>query len=152
MLTKPFVIVTYFINLVKKQIKQLNIMKKIILIFAVIFSTASLSAQDCKKSCEGKKDAFVLEDGLIKTTLFHDNGNVAQTGYYTEDNKLQGEWNSYDLYGNKTAIAKYNEGDKVGTWLFYQGENLKEVSYVDSRIAEVKTWKIEDTRVVSNRP
>lgn len=127
-------------------------MKKFILIFTVILSASTLYAQDCKKSCEGKQDKFVLENGLIKATLFHYNGKVAQKGFYTEDNKLQGEWISFDTDGNRTAVAQYDAGNKVGTWLFYQGEDMKEVIYTDSRISKVKTWKITDTRVVNNRP
>ena len=85
----------------------------------------------------------------MQATLFHDNGLVAQTGFYTKDGKLQGEWNSFDVDGNKTATAYYNEGNKVGTWTFYNGNEMKKVDYSDSRIAQIKTWKVTDTRVVS---
>ena len=127
-------------------------MKKYILIMVVILSASSMYAQDCKETCKGKQDKFVLENGLIRATLYHDNGVVAQKGFYTKDNKLQGEWISFDKEGNKTAVAQYENGAKTGTWLFYQGDIMKEVSYSDSRISEVNTWKISDTRVVSNRP
>ncbi|MBT8262113.1 MAG: nicotinic acid mononucleotide adenyltransferase [Bacteroidia bacterium] len=122
-------------------------MKRIIALLVIVIAANTSFAQECKKTC--KKDAYVLADGLIEATLYHDNGVIAQTGYYTEDNTLQGEWISYDAQGNKTAVAQYDNGEKVGTWLFYQGENMKEVTYSDSKIAEVKTWKIKDSRVVS---
>ena len=89
---------------------------------------------------------------LLKPTLYHENGAVAQTGFYTEDNKLQGEWISYDVKGNKTAVAQYDNGNKVGTWIFYQGNNKKEVTYTDSRISKVNTWEKTGTQVVTNKP
>lgn len=124
-------------------------MKKIVLLLLVIFSTNAVIAQSCKKSC---KDKFVINNGLIEATLYHDNGTVAQTGFYTKENKLQGEWTSYDAQGNKTAVAYYDNGAKTGSWKFYQGNTLREVSYSDSKIAEVKTWKMTNSRVVSNNP
>jgi antitoxin component YwqK of YwqJK toxin-antitoxin module len=124
-------------------------MKRMIALLVIVIAANTTFAQECKKTC--KKNAYELADGLIKATLYHDNGAIAQTGYYTEDNKLQGEWMSFDAEGNKTAVAQYDHGKKVGTWLFYQGETMKEVTYADSRVAEVKTWKIKESRIVSYR-
>lgn len=128
-------------------------MKKLIFALLVVFAAGSITAQACMKTCEmtcAKKDKFVMNNGLIEATLFHDNGTVAQTGYYTKDNKLQGEWISFDVNGNKTAIGTYENGVKVGTWSFFQGNDKKEVSYDNSKITEVKTWSLNDTRIVSN--
>ncbi|MBT8181324.1 MAG: nicotinic acid mononucleotide adenyltransferase [Eudoraea sp.] len=124
-------------------------MKRIIALLVIVIAANTTFAQECKKTC--KKDAYVLADGLIEATLYHENGTIAQTGFYNEDNKLQGEWTSYDPNGNKTAVAQYDNGRKVGTWKFYQGETMKEVTYSDSGIAEVKTWSIKESRVVSYR-
>ncbi len=124
-------------------------MKKIALLVVMAFAVNVAMAQDCKKTCL-KKDTYVQNGDLIEATLYHDNGVVAQTGFYTLENKLQGEWISYDVDGNKTAVANYDNGNKVGTWKFYQGETIKEVSYEDSRIAEVKTWEVTSTKVVVN--
>ncbi|EDM45581.1 hypothetical protein SCB49_07227 [unidentified eubacterium SCB49] len=117
----------------------------------MIFSASMMYAQDCSKTCK-KKNSYVQNGDVIETVLYHDNGVVAQTGTYNLDNKLEGEWISFDTEGNKTAKAQYSNGEKVGTWFFYQGKEMKEVTYTDSRIAEVVTYAIEDTRVVSNRP
>ncbi len=124
-------------------------MKKTILILAAVFMVNTAFAQECKKVCD-KKDSYVMNGDLIEATLYHDNGIIAQTGFYDKDNKLQGEWISYDTAGNKTAVANYEGGKKVGTWSFFQGNEMKQVSYKDSRIAEVRTWEMKDTRVVSN--
>lgn len=99
---------------------------------------------------EENKPIYELKGDLIEATLFHANGAVAQTGFYTKDNKLEGMWVSYDATGNKTAVAYYYEGEKVGTWTFYNGDTKKEVTYENSRIAAVKTWEVTDTRVVTN--
>lgn len=122
-------------------------MKRIIGVLVMIIVANTTFAQECKKTC--KKSDYVMVDGLVKAKLFHDNGAVAQTGYYNKDNKLQGEWISYDTEGNKTAVAYYDNGHKVGTWTFYQGAIIKEVSYIDSKIESVKTWEATNTRVVS---
>ena len=99
---------------------------------------------------EAAKNTFKVKNDLIEATLYHDNGQIAQTGFYTKDNKLHGKWISYDAQGNKTAIAQYNKGMRVGTWMFYQGDTLKEVTYTNNAITQVNTWTMQDTRVVSS--
>lgn len=120
-------------------------MRSLLFVFAVGLMSNLMVAQ------EGKRD-LELKNNLIEATLYHDNGVVAQTGYYTKDGKLQGNWISYDINGKKTAEAFYDKGAKVGTWIFYDGDTMKKVSYYDSKIAKVETWENVDTRVVSNNP
>jgi len=124
-------------------------MKNLITLLVIVMAANISFAQECKKTC--KKDSYVLNDNLIEATLFHDNGVIAQKGYYTQENKLHGNWTSYDINGNKTAEAKYFNGEKTGTWYFYQGDKIREVTYSNSKIAKVKTWSADDTRVVSYR-
>lgn len=119
--------------------------------FVLVLSASMMYGQACSKTCS-KKNSYVKNGDIIEAIIYHDNGAVAQTGTYSLDNELEGEWISYDTKGNKTALANYSNGKKVGTWLFYQGDEMKEVTYTDTRIAEVKTYAIQDTRVVSNRP
>lgn len=121
-------------------------MKNLVCLLVIAFSFSTVMAQELKK------DTFIMQGDVIAATLFHDNGMVAQTGFYTKDNKLQGEWVSYDTNGNRKAIAQYDNGQKVGTWTFYQGDIKKEVTYNNSKIAEVRTWEVTDTRMVTNRP
>ena len=120
-------------------------MKKIVLLLVMAFAANIAFAQTCVK-----KDSYVLNGDIIEATLYHDNGTIAQTGFYTKENKLQGEWISYDAQGNKTAVASYQDGEKIGTWIFYNGAEMKEVTYANSKIAQVKTWIHAETRVVSN--
>lgn len=138
----------YFITL---SFNDLNLekMKKLLLLLALVLFANIGFAQSCKKTCD-MKNSYVQNGDLIEATLYHDNGKVAQTGFYTLENKLEGEWISYDAKGNKTAVAYYDSGQKVGKWVFYNGDEMKEVVYSNSKIAEVKTWKNTETRVVSN--
>lgn len=119
-------------------------MKNIITILAIALITSVSFSQN------KKENTYFLDGDVIEATIYHDNGMVAQTGYYTKENKLTGEWVSYDLNGNKTAVAEYNNGEKVGTWYFFTNSNIKEVSYMDARVAKVVTWKSSDTQLVVN--
>jgi len=118
-------------------------MRKLLVVFAVSLLTGSVFSQ------EKIQDEFVKEGKVIKATLYHENGIVAQTGFYTLDNKLEGEWISYDAEGNKTAVAHYNNGNKVGTWYFYQDNEIKEVNYSNSKVTKVTSFKVTDAVVVS---
>ncbi len=118
-------------------------MKKLLVIVALIGAVSFVSAQE-------KKNTYVKEGNLIKATLFYDNGQVSQEGYYTTDGKLQGEWVSFDRNGKKTAVANYDQGEKTGKWFFWNDGTLREVDYTQSKITSVNTWKIDGERVVSN--
>lgn len=119
-------------------------MRKLLVVITISLLTASSFSQ------VRVADDFVKEGDVIKATLYHENGKVAQTGFYTLDNKLEGEWISFDAEGNKTAVAQYNNGNKVGTWYFYQGNEIKQVHYSNSKIAKVTTFKVADAVVISN--
>ena len=119
-------------------------MKNILTIFAIVFITSLALAQ------ETKNNTYILDGDVIGATIYNDNGTVAQTGFYTKENKLTGEWISYDQNGNKTAVAQYNNGEKVGTWYFFTDKDIKEVSYMDARVAKVVTWTSDKTQIVSN--
>ena len=118
-------------------------MKKLIAICIAVFAVQVGFAQD------KVQNEFVKQGDVIKATLYHTNGVVAQTGFYTLDNKLEGEWISYDAQGIKTAVAHYRNGMKVGTWFFFQGDEIKEVKFDNSRIAEVTSFTISDASLVT---
>ena len=118
-------------------------MKKLLVVVALMGAVSFASAQE-------KKNTFVKEGDLIKATLYYDNGQVSQEGYYTADNKLQGTWISYNKEGEKTAVANYDNGKKTGKWFFWNDDTLREVDYSQSRITGVNVWKIDGERVVSN--
>lgn len=76
---------------------------------------------------------------MVKATYFHDNGEIAQTGYLMKG-KLHGLWLKYDVNGKKIASGKYENGKRTGKWLFWQENVLKEVDFVDNQIVNVKNW------------
>ena len=80
------------------------------------------------------------ENKLIKAEIYHENGELSQTGYYTLDGKLHGEWFSYCDQGNKLVSAVYENGKKVGKWFYWNGDNLHEVDYQQNIIASSTTW------------
>lgn len=108
-------------------------MKKILFIL-LLFVSSLVMAQDNK--------AEVVKNGdLYEATYYHDNGEVAQTGFFTLDGKLQGVWKSYDANGNKVAVGTYENGQKTGKWLFWSSETLTEVDYKDFKIVNVNEWQ-----------
>ncbi len=103
-------------------------MKLVTILLALTFSLG-MSAQDNKPTFEKKGD-------LTKATYFHDNGEIAQTGYFLEG-KLHGQWKMFDETGKKIAKGNYEMGKRTGKWFFWEGEVLKEVDFTDNRIASV---------------
>jgi antitoxin component YwqK of YwqJK toxin-antitoxin module len=108
-----------------------------------LFMSGLLFAQE-------KEDKYIEKNNLIEATLYSDNGQVSQRGFYNKQGKLQGEWISYDSKGLKTAVAYYNKGEKINTWLFYQNNIINEVTYSNSKISKVKVWKAKEVSIVTN--
>lgn len=106
-------------------------MKKAVFFLAVMFSVC-IYAQNTEPTVEkvGK---------MVKATYFHENGEIAQTGYMM-NGKLHGQWLMYNTEGKKIASGKYVEGKKSGKWFFWKDELLKEVDYDANRIVNVKNW------------
>ncbi len=86
---------------------------------------------------QNTEPTFEKEGKMVKATYFHDNGLVAQTGYMLKG-KLHGDWTMFDARGEKIAQGKYVDGMKQGKWFFWEGDIVKEVDFVDSRIAAVR--------------
>ena len=108
-------------------------MKKIFAIVLMLSVTLTF-AQEIKK-------VDINKDGdLTIATYYHDNGAIEQQGPFNEAGELHGIWTSYDVEGNKTTVGNYVNGNKVGKWLFWSGDKLREVDYVDSKITSVSEW------------
>ncbi|MCV9928036.1 membrane-binding protein [Flavobacterium sp. LS1R49] len=107
-------------------------MKKCVILVAILFS-GILVAQEAKPVLEavGQK---------VKATYYYENGKVQQEGFF-KDGKLDGVWVAFDENGNKKSTGLYANGEKTGKWFFWNGTNLSEVDYSDSRVASVKNWK-----------
>ncbi|WP_055446991.1 toxin-antitoxin system YwqK family antitoxin [Lacinutrix mariniflava] len=109
---------------------------------SILFSIAFLMA--VVTFAQEKRDLKLNEDtNLIEVVYYHDNGVVSQTGAYTADGKLQGEWLSYNTQGKKQVSANYDNGKKVGKWLIWKDATLKEVDYNNNAITSVSDWKVK---------
>ncbi|WP_370478845.1 nicotinic acid mononucleotide adenyltransferase [Tamlana flava] len=114
-------------------------MKKLVILFAFLITVVSFAQKDQKRELKFNKDT-----NLIEVTYFHDNGVVSQTGFYTTDGKLQGEWLSFNTEGKKTVSGNYDNGKKVGKWFYYTNETVKEVDYNENVIASLKETEVKD--------
>ena len=104
-------------------------MKKLILIFALLVAGYGF-AQKPNVKLEKVGD-------LTLATYYYDNGKIEQQGTFNNEGKLQGKWVSYDIDGNKLSIGYYDNGLKVGKWVFWQDGVQKEVEYKNSKITNV---------------
>ncbi|MFV0249031.1 MAG: toxin-antitoxin system YwqK family antitoxin [Tenacibaculum sp.] len=111
-------------------------MKKIILT-ACVFAFASVQAQ--------VKPKFEKAGELVKVSYFYDNGKIKERGFF-KDKKLHGTWFSFDKEGNKIAIAHFKNGKKVGKWLMWYKDGLREIDYQNNSVASVQVWK-ESTKI-----
>jgi antitoxin component YwqK of YwqJK toxin-antitoxin module len=119
-------------------------MKKIVTLL-LVFCVGFTYAQD-------KKNPKVEKKGdLTFVTYYHENGKIEQTGLFNEEGKLHGEWTSYDLEGNKVTVGTYDTGRKVGKWFFWEGDSLKEVDYIDSKIVSVNKWNNKTKVAIRNK-
>ena len=107
-------------------------MRKILVIALMAFSFGAF-AQDIQPK-------FEKEGDLVKATYFHANGAVAQQGYFLNE-KLEGEWKMFNEEGDKIALGSYTKGAKIGKWLFWEGDAVKEVNFDNNKIAAVTNAK-----------
>jgi len=118
-------------------------MKKIVLIMLMLCVGFAYAQKDRTLKLNDDKN-------LIEVMYYHDNGEISQTGFYTKEGKLHGEWYSYCQEGNKIISAKYDNGQKVGKWFYWSGNVLKEVDYSNNRIAKINEWA-NKSEVASNK-
>jgi len=111
-------------------------MKKLV-VLACGLAFAMVQAQEEPK--------FEKAGDLVKVTYFYKDGTVKEQGFF-KDKKLAGTWMTFDEKGNKTAIAHYEDGKKVGKWFMWNKDGLKEIDYKDNTVASVQTWK-EETKI-----
>lgn len=121
-------------------------MQKLLVIMVFLCGVATMNGQSTPV-----KNSYVEKGDVIEAKIYFDSGQLSQTGFYTKDGKLTGSWVSFNRKGEKTAVANYDRGVKVGKWFFWNNETLTEVDYDNSKIAAVNVWKNKDTQVVSNK-
>jgi antitoxin component YwqK of YwqJK toxin-antitoxin module len=108
-------------------------MKKLILAVVLMFSITAFAQ-------EQKVTYKKLDDNLTQVTYyFADNSDIIQReGFFNADGKLQGTWISYDVNGNKIAIANYNNGVKEGVWMYFKEDKVNVVTYDNNKITNVE--------------
>ena len=94
---------------------------------------------------------YTAEGNLVKATYYHEDGSVSVQGFF-KDKKLTGEWTRFDTKGNKTQIANYKAGKKVGKWFVWGKDALKEINYDNNAIVSVNTWKSESKLAFNKQP
>ena len=87
---------------------------------------------------------------ITVATYYHANGAIEQQGTFNKDGELHGVWTSFDTQGNKVTIGNYSNGNKTGKWLFWSGNKLREVDYVNSKITSVGEWTDKVQLAISN--
>lgn len=107
-------------------------MRKYMIIGAVLISGMFFA-----QTIEPKLEAV---NQKVKATYYFENGAVQQEGFF-KDGKLDGQWISYDVNGNKKSIGEYNKGVKCGKWFFWNEATLTEVEFSKSKIESIQNWK-----------
>jgi antitoxin component YwqK of YwqJK toxin-antitoxin module len=116
-------------------------MKQIIAICILTLATIGYAQEN--------EPTYKAEGDLVKATYYYEDGSLKTQGYF-KDKKLTGEWVRFDKSGNKTQLAYYNKGKKVGKWFVWSKASLKEINYVDNSVASVNVWKHESNVAVNN--
>jgi antitoxin component YwqK of YwqJK toxin-antitoxin module len=91
-------------------------------------------------SQEQKVEYQKIDNNMIKATYyFADNSAIVEReGFFNKEGKLQDTWVSYDLAGNKTAIANYKNGKKEGVWIYFKKDKINIVTYKDNKLIKVE--------------
>ncbi|MEP1487818.1 MAG: nicotinic acid mononucleotide adenyltransferase [Algibacter sp.] len=97
-------------------------MKNIFVLAIALFTTIAFAQKE-------RTLTLNKETNQIDVVYYHDNGKVSQTGSYTADGKLEGEWLSYNNEGETIVKAYYKNGMKVGKWIHVIDGVAKEVDY-----------------------
>lgn len=116
-------------------------MKKVILIALFSISFGGFSQET--------KPTYSADGDFVKATYYHEDGSISTEGFF-KDKKLTGEWTSFDTKGNKTQTAFYKAGKKVGKWLVWNKNILKEIDYHNNAVVSINTWKSESKVAVNN--
>jgi antitoxin component YwqK of YwqJK toxin-antitoxin module len=105
-------------------------MKKILLLTLLMIGFVGFSQE--------KQPSYTAEGDLVKATYYYQDGTVSTIGFF-KDQKLTGEWTRFDKEGNIIQTAFYDAGNKVGKWLVWSSNALKEIHYENNAIVDVNT-------------
>jgi antitoxin component YwqK of YwqJK toxin-antitoxin module len=103
-------------------------MKKLLIILMILFTSIIYS--------QTKNVKYEESYDLIKVTYSYDNGTIEQCGFL-KDTKLHGHWVYYNIDGSIRTTGTYLNGIKVGTWVFKNKADTKQVTYTNGKISNV---------------
>jgi antitoxin component YwqK of YwqJK toxin-antitoxin module len=112
-------------------------MKNIILSLVFLFIFTNAISQETSKEIKKSKTSTEM-------TSYYDNGQVKTHGYFNADNQLEGHWVMYDEDGIVLVQGEYENGMKVGTWLFWNQDSLKEVVFQANKLIQYNLWTKSD--------
>ncbi|MEQ6124924.1 nicotinic acid mononucleotide adenyltransferase [Pseudotenacibaculum sp. MALMAid0570] len=116
-------------------------MRKVLAI-ACLFAVCLVQAQDNQPTYKAVGD-------LVEATYYFADGSVHKKGFF-KNQKLTGKWTEFDQKGNRVAIGYYNEGKKVGTWVQWKNNKLRQISYDNNVVASVSAWE-EDVKIAISK-
>lgn len=111
-------------------------MKNIILSLACLFLVTNAIGQVASKEIKKTNKS-------IEITNYYDNGQVKEHGFFNAAGKLDGHWIMYDTVGNVLVQGEYDNGMKVGKWLFWDANSLKEVDFKANKLLKYNQWTKE---------
>jgi len=108
-------------------------MKAVVSMIVLLISLTAFSQ-------EQKVDYKKINDDLIKATYYFADNNavIEREGFFNKDEKLHGMWISYNVEGDKTAIANYRNGIKEGVWTYFKKDKISLVTYKSNKITKVE--------------
>lgn len=108
-------------------------MKNVFLSLVMIVFVGQLTAQENNVTYKSSKKQTEI-------TTYYDNGQVKEHGFFNKEGALDGNWVQYDEAGNVMVQGEYADGMKVGKWLFWKGDTLKEVDFQANKIVKYNQW------------
>lgn len=128
-------------------------MKKRIHIFLIpllILICNSIIAKDSytvyDNSGQLEMEVIQLDENNHKVIKYHDNGMIAEEGYYKNGLK-NGCWFAYNGKGKQISRVFFDKGQRTGVWNIeaYNAEYSYQVAYEDNKAVQIQKLDAEGT-------
>lgn len=123
-------------------------LRALIVILMLVLGINTLDAQILVK--EPPVEYFKVKRQLIGYKKYHDNGQMAESGYY-KFGRPHGVWTCFDKDGKVVTQARYERGVKHGLWYFWdsQGKILCEIRYDYGVVLSAKQFDVRGTVIAA---
>lgn len=124
-------------------------MKAFIIILGLLVSFGS-EAQNTEATAI--PSTHVKEGKRVKVTHYHDNGAVRETGYFLNGTP-DGQWETFDRNGMKTAELNYRDGKRHGEFRMWDSfaDTYIELQYAEGALVNGNKWVKEAGFAASNK-